>query len=249
MGNRPVIFVSWFDAARMANWMHNGQGRGSTEFGAYNLLGATSGIEFTREPGALVWIPGEDEWFKAANYNGQTGHYSLHATRSDTFSSLEANFWANPATMTEVGAYDFPSHYGTYDQSGNVWEWNEAILVSSRGMRGGSWLNHGSAGASSMRNAAEPGGEFSYVGFRFASIPEPSSVLMIGMAGFVLLTGRHRPTLICQKLTARSRISFVPRDISSVQIETALLHAPKIPCAQPESPSGTGVGDATAREA
>jgi hypothetical protein len=37
LANRPVVFVSWFDAARMANWMMNGQGSGSTETRAYTL--------------------------------------------------------------------------------------------------------------------------------------------------------------------------------------------------------------------
>ncbi len=27
-GNRPIAYVSWFDAARFANWMHNGGGSG-----------------------------------------------------------------------------------------------------------------------------------------------------------------------------------------------------------------------------
>ena len=44
LANRPVVYVSWFDAARMANWMMNGQGSGSTETGAYTLNGAISGI-------------------------------------------------------------------------------------------------------------------------------------------------------------------------------------------------------------
>ena len=43
-GNRPITYVSWFDAARFANWLHNGQGNGSTETGAYTLAGATSGV-------------------------------------------------------------------------------------------------------------------------------------------------------------------------------------------------------------
>ena len=30
MGDKPVNFVSWFDAARVANWLQNGQGSGST---------------------------------------------------------------------------------------------------------------------------------------------------------------------------------------------------------------------------
>jgi formylglycine-generating enzyme required for sulfatase activity/mRNA-degrading endonuclease HigB of HigAB toxin-antitoxin module len=35
--DRPITYVSWFDAARFANWMHNGQGSGSTETGAYTI--------------------------------------------------------------------------------------------------------------------------------------------------------------------------------------------------------------------
>ena len=31
-GARPVTFVSWFDAARFANWMQNGQGSASSVF-------------------------------------------------------------------------------------------------------------------------------------------------------------------------------------------------------------------------
>jgi len=46
--NRPITYVSWFDAARFSNWMANGQGSGSTETGAYTLNGATSGVGFTK---------------------------------------------------------------------------------------------------------------------------------------------------------------------------------------------------------
>jgi hypothetical protein len=33
MGDKPVNYVSWWDAARVANWLQNGQGSGSTETG------------------------------------------------------------------------------------------------------------------------------------------------------------------------------------------------------------------------
>src|SRR5215471_7227101 len=45
--NHPITYVSWGDAARFANWLHNGQPAGAqdattTEDGAYTLNGATT---------------------------------------------------------------------------------------------------------------------------------------------------------------------------------------------------------------
>jgi hypothetical protein len=37
-----VNFVTFFDALRFANWIHNGEGSGDTETGAYTLLGGTA---------------------------------------------------------------------------------------------------------------------------------------------------------------------------------------------------------------
>ena len=72
-GQRPAAIVSWFDAARFTNWLHNGQPFGlqtaaTTEAGAYALGGATSGVIFSKSAGAQYWIPSENEWYKAAYY-------------------------------------------------------------------------------------------------------------------------------------------------------------------------------------
>ena len=92
-GNRPVTYVSWFGAARFANWLQNGQptglqGPGTTETGAYTLNGATSGVDFTRNAGVQYVLPSEDEWYKAAYYDpsGSSGNggYWLYPTRSNT---------------------------------------------------------------------------------------------------------------------------------------------------------------------
>jgi len=83
--NRPVNFVSWGDAARFANWLHNGQPTGaphlaSTEDGSYFLDGKMADWELedvAREPDATWVIPTENEWFKAAYHknDGVTGNY------------------------------------------------------------------------------------------------------------------------------------------------------------------------------
>jgi len=142
--NKPVKWVSFWDACRFANWLHNGQGAGDTETGAYTLT--TQGIAdntVTRNPGWLFVVTNEDEWYKAAYHknNGQTGDYWDYPTRSDTPPTAEAppgtdmvNGSANydggwgDVEETDVGAYTWSgSPYGTFDQGGNAHEWNESI--------------------------------------------------------------------------------------------------------------------------
>ena len=83
--------------------------------------------------------------------------------------------------------------YGTFDQGGNVWEWNEAVIGSSRGLRGGSWYNLGvSPLASSSRSRSDPSFEFYGIGFRLASVPEPSAMVLTMLASGVMLMRRKR---------------------------------------------------------
>lgn len=82
--NLPVVLVNFYDAMRFANWLHNGQGNGDTETGAYPLEGGSpfpaNGGAVTRSAGARFWIPSENEWYKAAYYfpeaeGGPAGNY------------------------------------------------------------------------------------------------------------------------------------------------------------------------------
>lgn len=190
LANRPVVYVSWFDAARMANWLMNGQGSGSTETGAYTLNGATSGI-ITANAGAQVYIPTEDEWYKAAYYDGGTSDYSLYPNGQNTITTADANY--SSSGSTNVGSYSSdPSAYGTFDQGGNVWEWNDAVIGSLRGMRGGSWVSSDSTLASSFFNGNPPSGEINNLGFRLASVPEPSSLVLTALFGAGLVCRRKR---------------------------------------------------------
>ena len=222
MGDKPVNFVSWYDAARFTNWLGNGQGAGSTETGAYTLSGNTGLI--TKNVGATVYLPSEDEWYKAAYYDPTAGagggdNYWAYPTRSDdaptaaTANSTTgvisnpganvANFnngavW-NGATgnVTTVGSAGAGNYFGTADQAGNVREWNDVVDGSSRGLRGGSWNDTSYYLAASNRFDTSPTIEHSSVGFRVASVPvpEPSAFLVSMLLVSAFLTRRRRTTL------------------------------------------------------
>ncbi|MFH1418471.1 MAG: SUMF1/EgtB/PvdO family nonheme iron enzyme [Planctomycetota bacterium] len=210
--DRPVNFVSWGDAARFANWLHNGQPTGAqdlttTEDGSYYLDGAMSEAELlaiTREPDATRVIPSEDEWYKAAYHknDGVTGNYFDYPTSSDSvpgyvndsgnLSGTGTTFTeggtdpgnyatfdgdggidgiGSPYYRTEVGEWEASaSTYGTFDQGGNVWEWNEAVSGSYRGLRGASFHNPGYSLHAAYRNYYYPLGEISSLGFRVADV-------------------------------------------------------------------------------
>jgi len=200
-----VTYVSWFDAARFSNWLVNGQGIGGTETGAYTLNGATSGI-IEKNSGASWYIASEDEWYKAAYYSpgASTDSYWLYPTQSDTApgnvvgsGANQANYYTGNYSVTQSASYSgsqnyltdggafsgSASHYGTYDQGGNVWEWNDAVIGSSRGLRGGTWSDYYGVLQSSYRNLISPAFENSLVGFRVASVPEPSTAMLLGIVG------------------------------------------------------------------
>jgi formylglycine-generating enzyme required for sulfatase activity len=187
--NMPVVGVTWFDAARFSNWLGNGQGGGDMETGAYTLSGATSGI-ITVNAGAKIYIPSEDEWYKAAYYNGTTSTYSLYPNGQNTITTADANY--DGTGVADVG-YGMASSSGTFGQAGNAWEWNDAVVSGTqRGLRGGAWDYGDYAMVSSFRNYFGPSVPGYLFGFRVASVPEPSSVVLTLLASGVLATRRKR---------------------------------------------------------
>ena len=200
---RPVNYVSWYDTLRYANWLHNRQPTGvqdttTTEDGAYDM---SLGSSVVRKAGALFFLPTEHEWYKAAYYEGGGGVYYDYATGSNNMPSNDlidpdpgnnANFndsgytLGSPYYTTLVGEFEnSESPYGTFDQAGNLWEWNETLIGSSRGMRGGGWSGYSDDLHASFRvTPASPTDQSGGIGFRVASVvPEPGSVVMlVGLA-------------------------------------------------------------------
>ena len=186
-------FCNWLHNGRPIG----AQDASTTERGAYMLDGATSGVGFSRALVSRYWIPSEDEWYKAAYHqpsgqSGDTDSYWEFPTGSNTIPGNEigttvnqANFYdgsdysvtqsgsldSNQNYLTDGGAYEgSPGFYGTFDQGGNVWEWNDAVISGSfRGLRGGSWSDFELILRSSTRFDIIPGLENFDVGFRVAS--------------------------------------------------------------------------------
>jgi formylglycine-generating enzyme required for sulfatase activity len=158
------------------------------------------------------FIPNENEWYKAAYYspvlNSSAGGYYTYATQSNTapgniisgtanqanyapgsgYSVTQSGYDPNQNYLTDVGAFSGSgSFYGTFDQSGNVYQWNDldGTPGSSRGLRGGDWDGYAFLLSSSNRSSDGPSNENYGIGFRLASpvaVPEPSTWVM-GLVG------------------------------------------------------------------
>ena len=178
------------------------------------------GENLYRHKDAYYFLPSEDEWYKAAYHqnDGVTANYWDYATGSNTIPTQELTGGTtpgsavyngpgggSPADPADVNLAGGLSPYGTMGQNGNVWEWQESAVnapndssTESRAFRGGSWLRTEDILRSSNRAGAIPGAGSSFgdVGFRVASAPEPTAImLMIGPGLTWLARRRRRPGL------------------------------------------------------
>jgi formylglycine-generating enzyme len=228
MGDKPVNWVSFYDAVRFVNWLENGQPTGTnqvagtTETGSYTLFssgGGTTNVS-ARAANATWVIPTENEWYKAAYYDptaSGTTNYWLYPTQSDSVPTMGladatgnitndglsvANYnfgaqWNGQfGNVTTVGSAGASNYFGTFDQGGNVAEWNEAIIgaQADRGWRGGTFLSSEYNLRSLSRGENAPSVETYSIGFRVAMIPEPSCLagVLVAAVGLCVRRGRKR---------------------------------------------------------
>ena len=220
--NQPAANISWYEAAAFVNFLNTNSGKTA----AYNLTFSGSwsmalwsseqawtagGTNLYRNKNAFYFLPSENEWYKAAYYNPAGSNYFLYPTASSNAPTAVAsgtnagtavyNSAASvPATVNSAGGL---SPYGTMGQGGNVWDWTESALDGTnsspsedRARRGGSWGNLVNDLRSSTRYYWAPSLDSNQIGFRVASVPEPSTAVLVLLgAGMVYLWKRRNSSL------------------------------------------------------
>ena len=187
--NTPISLLSIFDAMRFTNWLNNGQGNGDTETGAYDFTTGGSTSFNIREPGGTIFIPTENEWYKAAYFDSSVPRYWQYPTGSNTppTGSGPSSGFNRVATsqsrLWPVGSFpNVPSPYGTFDQGGNAREWTQQDGFGRTHLRGGSRATNQFGTRSTNRLFTSSTSQFNDVGFRVVTtVPEPGSLLYLSL--------------------------------------------------------------------
>ena len=217
-GSQPAAEITWWEAAAFVNWLNTNTGHQTaydlTYSGGWSLSLWSSGQAWQaggenlfRNKDAYYFLPSEDEWYKAAYHkdDGVTANYWDYATGSNTAptavgsgtgtgTAVYNNVTSSPAAVNNNGGL---SPYGTMGQNGNVFEWNESASSEGPAVRGGFWAGTESLLRSSTRFNLDPTDVLNDIGlgFRVASIPEPSTaafMILIPVGAWSLRRRRSR---------------------------------------------------------
>lgn len=162
-GNRPVNYVSWFSAARFANWLNASENGSAAAInsGVYAVNSQTSGTIPLRNTAAVAGstprtafvIPSANEWTKAAFFNSGSNNYYYWQTKvsgstpAPTIATTgNTATWSTSTNISNYGGASglvrtsnvgsfaaATSAYGLYDMLGNVTEYSDTASTSAAG--------------------------------------------------------------------------------------------------------------------
>lgn len=163
----PMVNVSWHEGIEYCLWLTAKE----------RELGRMGNDQFYRFLTDLEWssaigLPNEPEETPAERSKQKPGYpwgpgYPPRKGVGNYHQSLKVDDFE---FTSPVDAFP-PNELGIYDLSGNVWEWVMDNYNTSRTyhtLRGGAWDFYGSGLMSSARNANDPNGRGTSIGFRIA---------------------------------------------------------------------------------
>jgi formylglycine-generating enzyme required for sulfatase activity len=155
----PIVGVSWFEAEAYCNWLSK------------KIVAVPEGY--------TIRLPRDDEWERASR-----GSDGREYPWGEGFDKAAANTWDSDSTGSGLGGTTavctFPqgvSPEGTWDMSGNVWEWTRSWYGEDkkyRIVRGGSWIGYQWFARSSFCNWSIPLMFNDDLGFRVVIAPKDS---------------------------------------------------------------------------
>ena len=146
MGDKPVNFVSFFDAMRFSNWLENGQGAGSTESGVYSI---GTGLDESRAVNARFFIPSEDEWYKAAYHDPVNAGADANGTTDYWFYPTQSDIAPTTATADGTGNIDNDTANIANYKDGSDWNSQNGNVTT---------VGSGGTGSESYYGVADLGG-------------------------------------------------------------------------------------------
>jgi len=224
LGDKPAANITWYEAAAFVNWMNTNSGKTAAYALTFSnsqwsmALQSSSnawtlgGTNLYRNKDAYYFLPSENEWYKAAYYNRTGTNYFLYPmTSTNVPTAVASGTNANTAVYNQLNVQGPAavnlagglSTYGTMGQAANMWEWMETAAdgtntttTENRNIRGGRFESESFQIGSTTTQEFGPSAADINIGFRVASVPEPSTyaLLLLG-AGAMYLWKRRRDSL------------------------------------------------------
>ena len=216
--NQPTNNSSWYEAAQFVNWLNtstnhdaaykftgtqgtsNGNPNNRYRYKAWDS--GDAGYDASnpyRHKDSMFFLPSEDEWVKAAYWNGSAlqTYANVIVGSVAPVAGTETNYFSTNSSPWDVGS-GLEELNGTHGMMGNVWEWTESPYSDSlygdaadRSIRGGSFYSPSDYLSASYRYNYSPNIENNTVGFRVASIPEPCTIGLLAIGGVSAIRRRR----------------------------------------------------------